>query len=110
MAPRNKTLATLATAALLTGALGAPPMAASATRLTRAAAEAAARRDAAAATVLYGGDKVKATCRATGRNVFRCQILLTPVHSGSRCRWTDTVRLVRGRPQVGSYSHASCSD
>ncbi|MCA1689980.1 MAG: DUF2127 domain-containing protein [Actinobacteria bacterium] len=81
MASRKHRLATLATTALLTGVLGVPSTASSASRLTRAGAEAAARTDAVAATAIYGGDKVRATCRATARNVFRCQIQLLPAHS-----------------------------
>ncbi len=109
---KNQTLAGVATAAvLLAQSLALPALAASATRLTAASAAAVAKSDAMAAAAIYGGDTAKITgCHAVRGGSYTCQVLLIPVHSSSRCRWTDTIRLVKGKPTVVKYTAAHCTN
>jgi hypothetical protein len=104
--PKKKALVGLSGAMLaLVAALpasGAP--APRLTHLTKATAGALAVKDAQAAVVISAGDKVQASgCHAVGHGAFRCQMLLIPVKSSSRCRFSETVSLVHGRP-VFAYS------
>ncbi|MGI8803308.1 MAG: hypothetical protein ACR2KV_14275 [Solirubrobacteraceae bacterium] len=111
MPTQKKALTGLATATLVLGqALLAPAIGSSAVRLTKASVTALAKKDATAAAVISSGDKVVVTgCHAISRTTFRCQIEIIPAQSQSRCRWTDTIRLVKGKPVI-TYSHARCSD
>jgi hypothetical protein len=101
------------TAAVLLAATAVPPaLGASAApihKLTKTIAAAAARKDAQAGATISGGDKVVVSgCRAYGKSAFKCAVELIPVSSASRCHWTDTIRLVKGKPDVRP-SGASCS-
>jgi hypothetical protein len=109
---KHRALAALAsTVAVLVPSLVAPGLAASAVRLTKTSAAKIARSDALAAASLGGGDAVKITnCHAVRGGAYTCQVELIPVHSSSRCRWTDTIRLVKGKPKVVKYTSAHCSD
>jgi hypothetical protein len=78
-------------------------------KLTKTTAAAAAKKDAQAAATISGGDKfVVSNCRAYGKTAFKCAIELIPQTSTSICRWTDTIRLVKGKPVI-KYSSAVCS-
>ncbi|MEA2297223.1 MAG: hypothetical protein QOF77_159 [Solirubrobacteraceae bacterium] len=111
MTTKNKALAGLAATTVLLGqGLAMPSLGASATRLTKTSAAAIAGREARAGAIISSGDKIKVSnCRSAGHGAFKCQIELIPVKSTSRCRWTETVRLVRGKPTV-AFSRVSCSD
>jgi len=79
------------------------------TKLTKTAAAADARADAEAGATISGGDKVVITdCRTYGRSAFKCDVQLLPAASASRCTWTDTIRLVAGKPAI-RYSDVACS-
>ncbi len=108
---RRRTFAALATATILsTQALALPALSVSATRLTKSSAAAYARKDAQAAAVISPGDKVRISgCHAISRTTFKCKVLILPVASGSRCRWTDTIKLVHGKPSI-TYSRATCTN
>jgi hypothetical protein len=108
MTTKNKALAGLASASiLLAQALATPSLGLSAPRLTKASAEALARRDALAGFGINGGDKVQATCHAIRGGAYSCQMLLIPVKSSSRCRWTETIRIVKGKPDI-KYARVAC--
>jgi hypothetical protein len=110
MTTRHKALTGLLTTALLLGP-GLVPPAFSAARLTKATAAAAAKRDAVAAAAIYGGDTARVTgCKAIRGGAYTCHVELIPVHSSSRCFWTATVRLVKGKPAVVGYSRAHCTN
>jgi hypothetical protein len=103
------------TAAILLAATPAgPAFAASASagpvhKLTKKTAAAAALKDAKAAATITGGDKVViSNCHTYGRASFKCSVALVPASSASRCGWTDTISLVKGKPNV-RYSAAVCS-
>jgi hypothetical protein len=101
------------TVAVLVAVVGVgPAFAASAVplhKLTKTSAATAARKDAEAAATISGGDKVViSNCRAYGRTAFKCAVQLVPDSSSSRCHWTDTIRLVNGKPDV-RYSSVVCS-
>jgi hypothetical protein len=109
---KHRALVALAsTVVVLAPSLAAPGLAASAVRLTKTTAAALAKRDALAAASLGGGDSVRITnCHAVRGGAYTCQVELIPAHSSSRCRWTDTIRLVKGKPTVVKYTSAHCSD
>ena len=110
MTTKHKALTGLATTALLLGSGSVPP-AFSAAHLTRATAAAAAKRDALAAAAITGGDTAKINgCKAIRGGAYTCQVELIPVRSSSRCFWTATVRIVKGKPAVVGYSRAHCSN
>jgi len=78
-------------------------------KLTKTTAAAAARKDAQAATTISGGDRViVSNCRPYGRSAYKCAVQLVPQASMSRCHWTDTITLVKGKPDV-RYSRIVCS-
>jgi cytochrome c5 len=78
-------------------------------KLTKTTAAAAAKKDAQAAATISGGDKVYVSnCRTYGKASFKCAIKLVPETSTSICRWTDTISLVKGKPNV-KYSSVVCS-
>jgi hypothetical protein len=109
----HQNLAAASTVALLLVATGVPPAlgatAAPIKKLTKTTAEAAARADAEAGATISGGDKVIVSdCRRYGRAAYKCAIELIPEGSASRCRWTDTISLVKGKADV-KYSAVSCS-
>jgi hypothetical protein len=112
MTTKHKAFTRLATAAtVLTAALATPAVSVSAAHLTKATAAAAAKRDAQAAAVISGGDVVKVTgCHPIRGGAYTCQVELIPVKSSSRCRWTSTIRLVKGKPAVVGYSRAHCTN
>jgi cytochrome c5 len=108
-------LAAVSTAAILLVAGVTTALAATATpttkltKLTKTTAAAAAKEDAQAAATISGGDKVVVSnCRTYGKTAFKCAIELIPETSTSTCRWTDTIRLVKGKPDV-KYSPVVCS-
>jgi hypothetical protein len=109
---KHQALAGVATAAIvLAQSLALPALSVSATRLTAASAAAVAKSDAIAAAAIYGGDTAKITgCHAIRGGAYTCQVELIPVHSNSRCRWTDTIRLVKGKPKVVKYTSAHCTN
>ncbi|HEU0318111.1 MAG TPA: hypothetical protein VFR49_12320 [Solirubrobacteraceae bacterium] len=109
---KNQALAGVATAAIvLAQSLALPALSASATRLTAASAAAVAKSDAMAAAAIYGGDTAKISgCHAVRGGAYTCQVELIPVRSNSRCRWTDTIRLVKGKPTVVKYTAAHCTN
>jgi hypothetical protein len=79
-------------------------------KLTKAIASSAALKDAEAAASINGGDKVVVSdCRTYGKASYKCAIQLIPVSSSSRCKWTDTISLVKGQPSI-KYSASVCSD
>jgi len=113
MPSAHNILATAATTAALLLAASVPSAvgasARPATKLTKATVAAAALRDARAAATISGGDKViVSNCRPYGRSAFKCAIQLVPQTSGSRCRWTDTITLVKAKPSI-TYSRVVCS-
>jgi hypothetical protein len=78
-------------------------------KLTKTTAAADARADAVAGATISSGDKVVISdCRAYGRSDFKCAVQLIPAASASRCTWTDTISLVKGKPNV-TYSDVACS-
>jgi hypothetical protein len=108
----HHTLAAASTAAILLVA-GSPPAfgaaAAPIAKLTKTTAAAAAKKDAQAAATISAGDKVVVSnCRTYGKTAFKCAIKLIPETSTSICRWTDTIRLVKGKADV-KYSSVVCS-
>ncbi len=85
------------------GASAAPP------KLTKLTAAAAALKDAKAGATISGGDKVLVSkCLPYGRSTFKCSIVLAPQSSATRCHWTDTIRLIKGKFDV-QYSRIVCS-
>jgi hypothetical protein len=110
---RNDILAASAAAVLLGASTVSPAAGASATpihKLTKTNASAAALKDATAAATISGGDKVTVTdCRKYGKTRFKCAVTVIPENSASRCHWTDTISLVKGKPSV-KYSAASCTN
>ena len=111
MTSSHNILAAASTAAALLVASAPPAVGASPAKLklTKATAAAAALKDARAGAVISSGDKVTVSnCRAFGRSAFKCAILLAPEASPSRCRWTGTITLVKGRFDV-QYSKILCS-
>lgn len=108
-----RVLAAASTAATLLAVAGAPAALGASTppvaKLTKTSAAAAARKDTLAAAAIYGGDKVVISgCRTYGKSAYKCSVLLVPQSSASRCRWTDTIRLVKGKLNV-TPSAAGCS-
>lgn len=88
------TMALPAPAALATGP--AKPK-----KLTAALAAKYAHDEALAGFGLMGGDKVVVTgCRAIRTGVYTCKMMLVPSQSTSRPHWTDTIRLVKGKPKI----------
>jgi hypothetical protein len=111
MPSAQKILAAASTAAILLVASVPAAVGASVAplKLTKATAAAAALKDAKAGATISGGDKViVSNCRPYGRSAFKCSIQLTPQSSASRCHWTDTVKLVKGKFDV-QYSRIVCS-
>ncbi|HEY5198671.1 MAG TPA: hypothetical protein VIJ51_16745 [Solirubrobacteraceae bacterium] len=101
------TAAVLLAATSLPAAAGAT--AAPIHKLTKTIAQAAALKDAKAAATISGGDKVIiSNCRTYGKADFKCSVQLIPESSASRCHWTDTINLVKGKPNV-RYSGVVCS-
>ena len=85
------------------GASTAPP------KLTKLTVAAAALKDAKAGATISGGDKVVvSTCQPYGRSAFKCSIQLAPQSSATRCHWTDTIRVIKGKFDV-QYSRIVCS-
>ncbi|HWH11438.1 MAG TPA: hypothetical protein VG165_09945 [Solirubrobacteraceae bacterium] len=110
---RHDILAAGSAAAVLLAAGGVPAAVGATTapihKLTKKTAAAAALKDAKAAATISGGDKVViSNCRAYGKSAFKCAVQLIPESSASRCHWTDTITLVKGRPNV-RYSSVACS-
>ncbi len=100
--PRKKAVAGLA---LATMALPAPAAlaagAAKPKKLTAALAGRYAHDEALAAFGLMSGDKAVVTgCKAIRKGVYTCKVMLIPFQSNSRPHWTDTIRLVKGKPKI----------
>jgi hypothetical protein len=72
--------------------------------LTTALATKYIRADVTSAFGLFGGDKFVITgCHAIRGGAYTCKVELIPQQSNSRSRWTNTVKLVKGKPVV-TYS------
>lgn len=100
---RNKAIAGLV---LATMALPAPAGALAAgtakpKKLTAARAAKYAHDEALAAFGLMSGDRAVVTgCKSIRSRVYTCKVMLIPFQSTSRPHWTDTIRLVKGKPKI----------
>jgi len=105
--PRTKALAGLAAAFALAPALPASPALAATkppAHLTVALATKYIRADVTSAFGLFGGDKFVITgCHPIRGGAYTCKVELIPQQSNSRSHWTNTVKLVKGKPVV-TYS------